>query len=405
MNLHVGFAGPITVAHVSSFLDQKNDLPIGYTGAPIMGTLIQQLLLRGYHVSAFTTDSSLYKKDKTLKFSGKNFDLYVCPARPKAWRFNGFRLGRAVDGFSYEIKKLKEAMELANPDILHAHWTYEFALAAQKTTIPNLITCHDSPGVVLKFNKNPYRSMRYLMARAVFSHAKQLTTVSDYMMHELKKYSNLEIEIIPNPLADYVLTNQTVRESPITKKIVMVCNGWDKRKNPEIAICAFNKFLSLEPSAELHLYGASFGVGEAAYHWAKDRNLDANIIFHGAVPHKQLVSDMRSYDMLLHTALEESFGVVIAEAMALGLPVVAGESSGAVPWVMGRKNNNVDCGVLVNVSDINQIVQAIQKIFDNDYNSRSNAGIQIASSTFTPELVAEKYIQRYNKVLSEVNHA
>lgn len=402
MSLHIGIAGPIATEQVSAYLAQPQSLPAGYVGAPLMGVLIGELLKLGYRVSAFTTDASIYSKRSVIHASGNNFDYYICPARPSAWRPNGFRLGRAVDAFAYERQQLRLAMASAAPDMIHAHWSYEFALAALDTGLPHLITCHDSPNVVLKFNKNLYRAVRYLMALRVFNRAKNFTTVSTYMADELRKYTRQPITVVPNPLAEYVLAASHARPRPQSRKIAMICNGWDQRKNPEVALLAFSQYLKTTPQAELHLYGAGFGENQIAQTWVNSRGIADRMFFHGSTPHQKLVKELLEYDVLLHPALEESFGVVIAEAMALGLPIVAGKHSGAIPWVVGHgQSGRQSSAILVDVTSTDDIVAAMQQIFDEAYESRSQLGIERANSVFSPNQVAQQYINSYNNLLGQ----
>jgi len=402
MKLHIGIAGPIATENIAVFLTgDTRALPAGYTGAPLTGILIGELLKHGHKISAFTTDSSLYLHSDTIKASGPNFDFYVCPARPRAWRFNGNRPGRAIDGFAFEIKQLLNAMKSAKPDIIHAHWTYEFAIAAIKVNIPLLITCHDAPAAVLRYSRSPYRAVRYLMARQVFREGQNFTAVSPYLVSALQQYSKTAIEVIPNPLADYVLKLGQPRNTPSTKRIGMICNGWDERKNPQPALQAFAKIHSIHPEAEIHLFGAGFGTGGIAQQWCQKHSLLKGIVFHGVTPHKQLIEELNHLDLLLHPSLEESFGVVIAEAMALGLPIVAGRHSGAVPWVVGidQETNDRCCAELTDVSNPETIALAIGEAFNHYYPERSASGYARVRQMFAPDVVAEFYSRLYRKLM------
>jgi glycosyltransferase involved in cell wall biosynthesis len=138
--------------------------------------------------------------------------------------------------------------------------------------------------------------------------------------------------------------------------IVTILNGWDPRKNGRAALQAFVAVKKAFPSATLTLFGDASGEGEAAQRYATPNGLTAGVIFRGRVDHAELMQSLVNFDLLMHPALEESFGAVLAEAMALGLPVVAGQHSGAVPWVVG------DAGVLVDVCDPKAISAAIIRV-------------------------------------------
>ena len=72
------------------------------------------------------------------------------------------------------------------------------------------------------------------------------------------------------------------------------------------------------------MYGDDFEEGGIAARWAGRKQLSQNIKFCGFLPHRELLKHLKTMSILLHPALEESFGMAVTEAMALGLPVVAG---------------------------------------------------------------------------------
>lgn len=408
MKLHIGIAAPIATEDVADLLSgDVSGLPKGYLGAPFTAVLIAELLKQGHRVSAFTTDNSIFPQSEVVKASGDNFDFYLCAERPRAWRMNGWHLGRGMDGFAYERRLLAKIMTAAQPDIIHAHWSYEFALAAIKTGIPHLITCHDAPAVVLRFNPYPYRAMRYLLARLVFSKGRAFSTVSEYMLTRIQHYTQLPITVVPNPLADFVLASGRQRQRPGVVRLGLVCNGWNAWKNPKPALLAFAEFRKRQPEAELHLFGYGFGSGEVVQQWCLQQDLTAGMIFHGSTPHRNMIAQLNELDLLLHPALEESFGVVLAEAMALGLPIVAGRNSGAVPWVVGANNNpgGVCPAVLTDVREPTALVAAIEQALDADYPLRSAAGYARVRQMFAPAGVSKRYMALYEKLLPGASSA
>ena len=401
--MHIAIVGPIATTDITHLIEGNvTGLPNGYDGAPLLATLITELLRLGHRVSAFTLSSDMPLDGKPVVAYGSNFSLSYCRMRPRAWRPNGLRLGRILDLYAFERNQLQQAILHAAPEVVHAHWTYEFALAAMQTGLPHVVTCHDSPYRVARFfsreklTRSLYRWLRVLMARKVLRHANNVTAVSSYMRDEVQGMTLAPIQTIPNPVDALALDMGRVRQAPATATIAMVANGWQALKNSKPAMQAFAKFRVDHPDTEMNLYGNDFGLGQIAEIWAKQQGIAAGMVFHGHIPHKQLLQELSMSDLLLHPALEESFGMAIAEAMAMGLPVVAGETSGAVPWVVG------DGGVLCDVRQVSAICLAIEQVLVPDnYTRYSQAARKRVISMFTVSAVATSYLAAYQTALDE----
>lgn len=404
--MHIGIAGPIATADIASMLEgSPQDLPVGYPGAPLLATLICELLRLGHRVSAFTLSSDMPLHGGVVTAQGDNFSLSYIPKRPHAWRPNGLRPGRILDLYAFEREQLQRAIAKMAPDVVHAHWTYEFALAALRTGLPHVVTCHDSPYRVARFyskeklTQSLYRWLRVLMARKVLRQARCVTAVSSYMRNEVQGMALVPITVVPNPVDVYALALVRSRDVPTSPRFAMVCNGWQALKNPQPAMKAFARFHDRHPEAELHLYGSDFGAGQTAETWAKQQRISAGMVFHGALPHKVLLKALSNADLLVHPSLEESFGLSIAEAMSMGLPVVAGESSGAVPWVVG------DGGVLCDVRQENAIYQAIEQVLvPENYARFSITARERVESMFTASVVTSAYVAIYINALGYGRH-
>ena len=81
--------------------------------------------------------------------------------------------------------------------------------------------------------------------------------------------------------------------------------------------------------------------------------LDNTVTFYGYCPRERLSQLYNKADVFILPSLAESFGIVFAEAMACGLPVIGGRTGG-VPDLVKEDN-----GILVNPSKIDDITNAI----------------------------------------------
>jgi len=402
--MHIGIVGPIASADIVHLLDDDSlRLPKGYAGAPLLVCLIEGLLQRGHRVSAFSVSADMpLNRKASVTAGGKKFSISFCPMRPRAWQPNGWLPGRIVDFFGFERNALQHAIKREAPDVIHAHWAYEFALAALATKIPHVVTCHDSPYKVARLAScsrltvSAYRWLRILMARKVMRNSKCMTAVSPYMRDEIQALTTARIAVVPNPVDNLALALARHREVPVVPRLAMVCNGWSDLKNPQPALLAFAELRISSPDAELHLFGHDFGPGETAESWCTQRRIENGMVFHGSLPHQRLLQSLAELDLLLHPSLEESFGVVIAEALTMGLPVVAGKSSGAVPWVVGGG------GHLCDVRSPEDIKKTLLSVLDSKrYGRLSSEGMASARDRFSADQVIDQYLNLYKQVVGQ----
>jgi glycosyltransferase involved in cell wall biosynthesis len=394
--MHIGIAGPIATSDVLTLLDAPvSALPAGCEGAPLLGTIIAELLGRGHRVSAFTLSNGLpLRATGAVVARGPGFELHYLPNRPRAWPFNGRRPGRIVDLYAFERRGLQAAIESVRPDVIHAHWAYEFAWASLRTDIPHVVTCHDSPRVVARFERDfrqgAYRWLRAAIAWHVLRHAARVTTVSPYMVEQVQPLCRVPVNVVPNPIA-----GRSRRHDPMARparvKVVMVCNGWGARKNGDAGLLAYALLRQRLPEVELHLFGRGSEEGGPAWHAWRSHGSPGHVAFGGAVAHEAVLDAMASSDLMLHPALEESFGAVLAEAMSVGLPVVAGRHSGAVAWVLG------DAGTLVDVTRPQAMADAMLALLSDPMaaDALARRGRERVRTCFSPGAVAAQYEREY----------
>ena len=359
--MKIGIAGPASLGLLAKRVNNGEQMPSGYLFAP-MAAWIEALLGQDHQVSLFTLAPGITIPQT---FKGEQLTIHVGRYRNKH---------RARDFFRQEQQDLLKAIQENPVDIIHAHWTYEFALASLKSGMPTLVTAHDAPLTILKIYKNGYRFIRFLMAWQVCQHAQVMTAVSPYLEKHFRQVFRFKspIHIIPNGVPDFVfeLAHSKKKCLKNNNKIIFASNltGWTDLKNGKTLIQAFNQVCLKNPKCELWMYGTGYGNGEAAQIWAAQALLAKNIQFRGQTPYHGLLSDLaENVDVLVHPSLEESFSMAIAEAMALGIPVIGGKNSGAVPDTMGES------GMLIDIKSSDALENAMLTLADNP-NLRSLLG-------------------------------
>ena len=226
--------------------------------------------------------------------------------------------------------------------------------------------------------------------------SKNITAASNYAKFETRPYTNKLINVIPNCLRKDV-SKLKIKKRKLNKKIkiVMINNGFQARKNIKIALRAFKEFNKNFPNSKLTLYGHEMERHNICFKWAKKNNLAKNVIFYGFLPQENLMKILPKFDILLHTALEETFGNIFIESMIRGVPVIAGKNSGAAPEVIRGY------GLLVDVTDIKQIINGLNKYtLDPKFWSKiRDKAYKNAKKKYNYKNIAKKYLLLYKKTL------
>ncbi len=398
--MHIGIAGPVDLAPLGHRIKTDN-LPATYS-FPLVGRLAEELIIRGHEVSVFAESTDVAA---TRKFAGERLNVFVCPLRPRR---------AAYDFYRPERKHLAAAMKQSGCELVHAHWTYEFAAAAQDSSLPCLVTAHDSPLAILRYfvltRYFPFWTARAVLGASVIRRAKRMTTVSPYCKRDIERLlrPSAPITVVPNGLGQEILEIGRTRldrgRPPFPLTLATVLEGFQERKNPKAAIRAFASVRNVLPDATLLMFGNGYETGGLAEAWCRGHGLAAGIEFRGKVSHATLMQELaRSVHILVHPAKEESFGMAPLEAIALGIPVIGGKKSGGVPYVLAGGK----AGKLVDVHNPLKMAQAILELAQpgGQMDGLAETSWQHAVSSFTLERMVDAYLAEYAATVDTVQRA
>lgn len=244
--------------------------------------------------------------------------------------------------------------KIGKPDVLHAHVALESGIAANyiasKTGVNYVITEHSS-----EILKRYIDTDRQNLARMIYSDAKCVIAVSSALADRILDICpHANVKVIGNVVREHVFSAK-VQSSANSSKIGVVSIG---SLIPAKRIHNSIKALALLPDelkgrVEYHI------IGEGP-----DRQFLENLaalsgiryVFHGNLIHEDVIKVLAQSDLLLHPSAYETFGIVIAEAVALGLPAIATRCGGPEDIITN------DNGILVPVDDVPALADAIQSI-------------------------------------------
>ena len=309
-----------------------------------------------------------------------------------------FAAGRQAIAIAREIQSLQ-------PEVCHIHGTSLFAWLMyrelKKKGMHLVVTVH---GLVLVEKRNALK--KSLTAKKLFQYLYQGWVEKRFLSQ------------LPMAIVDTEYVKDMVNQYPIRRKPVMHVIPQGIRES----------FFSLRCSKDSRMVLSVGAIGERkghlitlrAFELAEKNGIDAKLAIAGTVADKQYlerlqnaiaqseyggqvslftdVSDEalkhlyeKAHLFVLHSE-EESQGIVFAEAMATGLPVVATQVGG-VPWVVGHERN----GLLSVFGDVETFAKHIQNIMMDAtlWQTMSEASIE-AASDYHWNNISERIISLYH---------
>lgn len=391
--MHVTLVGPASPQDLVSVLDDNDALRachvVGSRGVPVT-ELAKALLDAGCRVSVVTGAVGLGGIER---FSGPGLEMVVVPFRSRARH-------RARDLYRTERHALTEAVSSIATDVVHAHWTYEFALGALAVQDrPVLVTAHDAPFTVLRHQRDAYRAMRFVVAWWARSRIHSLTAVSPYLARAWRRQMVYRgpITVTPNIIPGLTGAGATPLFAPgdrTSPRVLCVADS-GKRKNVPALLRAFELVLTQVPAAELTLVGP--GLEQDSAMALDNAHHSRSVTWRGGVSRTTLRSLYSEATVLMHPSKEETFGLTLVEAMSMGVPVVAGAFSGAVPWLLegGRSGRLVDVGSAESIAD--GILAVTQ---DSALAERYVAAARLRlARDFSTDRVVDGYLREYERVM------
>ena len=238
-------------------------------------------------------------------------------------------------------------------DIVHAHWLIPQGIVQSFFKKPYIVTGHG--GDVTSLNKGVLKKLKIRCLRK----AKKVTVVSEHLKNIVKQ---LVPEIEPEVISMGVDTTRFGRQyyqpnyfGQGDKKVVLFVGRLAEVKGVKYLIEAMKSI-----DAMLVIVGDG-DLKEELMRQASEQG--PKIIFLGAKTHEELPSIYASSDVFVMPSVTasdggtEGFGLVIIEAMASGLPIVASNSGGIAQTIQNDVN-----GLLCEERNVKQLAESINKV-------------------------------------------
>ncbi len=244
---------------------------------------------------------------------------------------------------SLDVEAIDEV--LANDyDIIHVHEPMvpiggrQILSRAEELDIVRVGTFHAAlPGNRLgKSLVSTYKSY----ARAVLPHVDVITAVSPAAIGYIQEYTEKDINYIPN---GYDSTTYKARKAERDPYLILFIGRLEKRKGAKQAIRAFAELKQSKPEVVLKIAGDG-PLKKSLEQYVQDYEIK-DVEFLGFIDDETKLDLLSRCSIYTSPALYgESFGIVLAEAMAMQAPIVAHHNDG-YKWVLSETGrlSLVDC--------------------------------------------------------------
>src|SRR2546425_4595012 len=156
-------------------------------------------------------------------------------------------------------------------------------------------------------------------------------------------------------------------------------------------------FLRSRGSIRLTIVGEDWGGVAMLRSLARALGVERQIIFTGALPRDEVIQAYASADIFVLPSLFEPFGIVLLEAMAAGLPVVASAVGGIVDVVADGKT-----GLLVPPGKPLALAAGLEQLVsDSSLRARMAGEARRRVSGYSWDLIVPRVVEVYREAIAE----
>jgi len=379
----------LRVAFLTS--DGRDNLPEKYWNEPSLGTA-PFALLQG--------------------FAGcPDVEVHVISCTQRGWPlpekladnifFHGLRvskIGWLRTGYQGCIRAVRNRLKEIRPDIVHGQGTErDCAISAVFSGFPNVVTIHGNMRLIARLNRARPFSYEWLAARLeafTLPRTGGVVCITNYTRDAVADRAK-KTWVVPNA-ADLKFFEVEAGLNPAGTPVILCIGAICPRKNQNTFIRA------LEPLARERKFQVVFLGGTLrgqAYDDDFFQLLGKNpwCSYAGTVHHEKLTDYLRDASLLALPSLEDNCPMVVLEAMAAGVPVVAA-NVGGVPELIEHAKTGLLCDPL----DAAGMSGAVEKMLNQpELGHRLAAEAnRLARERFHPAVIARRHLEIYREALN-----
>jgi glycosyltransferase involved in cell wall biosynthesis len=283
---------------------------------------------------------------------------------------------------------------MGKPDLIHSHNTLEGGaiafLLSKKFGIPYIITEHSSRFLI----GETFSYLERLSIKKIWRNTKLLLAVSSSLKRAIERdfECSTEIRVLHNTLEPEFVDRKKIWSVSKSQKILLVSIGrLENIKRHRMLIDAF-ALINAERQMKLLIFGN--GSQEVSLREQIDAlgQIGCIEILDGS-DRNAMFTKLAQAHAMVHASQYETFGVVLIEALALGVPVLSTNSGGPADFIDGKN------GVIVDVSDSRGLAIGISEFLEQiDHFDRKEIS-ENCLKLFGHKVIAEHLAKTYETLV------
>lgn len=290
----------------------------------------------------------------------------------------------------YKRAILRYISDNGKPDLIHLHVAMKAGLIAlwlkRKLGIPYILSEHWTgylPGA--KPNIEDANPLLKKWFSKIFSNASAITAVSNCLGEAIQKRFNVDFQVVPNVVNTELFHPIEKPKNIIPRFIHISTNTY--QKNTDQILAAFASVKKLGYNFDVVFYVPDPSELEPVI---DKYQLNSNSTVCGEVPQDLLATALAGADALVLYSRYETFGCVVIEANACGLPAILSDLPVFREYCLESKN-----ALFANPDDIPALSDALISFIDRRNSFDKNEIAQFAKNNFGYEVVAKQFEALY----------
>lgn len=277
------------------------------------------------------------------------------------------------------------------PDVIHAHVTLPAGLAAAIAStalrVPMVVTEHLGP-----FSAQMQTWRQRALAGFALARSQAILPVSHSLRREMERFRLRGPYFVTADAVDCGIFHPS-SETPNKDASILAVSALTRSKGLSSLLQAVARLDWYNTNLTVHIVGD--GPEERALKdMTRELHIDSVVHFHGRRPKEEVAGFMQRCSFLVLPSHAETFGCVVAEALACGKPVVVTSCGGPEEFVNDRM------GIVVPPGEAVELAGAMQHMLDHYQLYDPKQISDYARERFSHEAVGSAISEIYRRVLS-----